>query len=372
MGPLRISFLALFLTIACGPTKRNYSDVDPEDTGSGGGKGDGGAGNGGMAGADSGSGASGSGGRPKDTESPVVVNVNPEADESDVSIDTVVSVLFSEEVKESTLNVESFTVRNRIGGQVSASSLQLEDGDLAVFTPEAPLQRGTMYTATVTTQVTDLAGNPLAGEESWSFVTEAPSWGSAELIETDNAGAANYPQIAVDAKGNAIAVWQQSDGTRNNIWANRYVVGTGWGVATLIEKDDAGAARNAQVAVDAKGNAIAVWQQSDGTRDSIWANRYVVGTGWGIATLIEKDDAGAAESPQVAVDSAGNAIAVWKQSDGSSSYILANRYDTEEGWGTATLIDDVGGARLPRVAVDSAGNALVVWDQWDGTPALSR
>src|SRR5690606_33068569 len=162
MGPLRISLLALFLTIACGPTKRNYSDVDPEDAGSGGGKGDGGAGNGGMAGADSGSGASGSGasgsgGRPKDTESPVVVNVNPEADESDVSIDTVVSVLFSEEVKESTLNVESFTVRNRIGGQVSASSLQLEDGDLAVFTPEAPLQRGTMYTATVTTQVTDLA-----------------------------------------------------------------------------------------------------------------------------------------------------------------------------------------------------------------------
>src|SRR5690606_29569798 len=190
MGPLRISLLALFLTIACGPTKRNYSDVDPEDAGSGGGKGDGGAGNGGMAGADSGSGASGSGGGPKGTEGPVVVNVNPEADESDVSIATGVSVLFSEEVKESTLNVESFTVRNQIGGQVSASSLQLEDGDLAVFTPEAPLQRGTMYTATVTTQVTDLAGNPLAAEESWSFVTEAPSWGSAKLIETDNAGAA--------------------------------------------------------------------------------------------------------------------------------------------------------------------------------------
>src|SRR5690606_1592584 len=112
-----------------------------------------------------------------------------------------------------------------------------------------------MYTATVTTGVTDLAGNPLSAEESWSFVTESPSWGNAELIETDNVGAANYPQIAVDAKGNAIAVWQQSDGTRNNIWANRYVVGTGWGVATLIEKDDAGAARNAQVAVDAKGNA---------------------------------------------------------------------------------------------------------------------
>src|SRR5690606_34914802 len=134
-----------------------------------------------------------------------------------------------------------------------------------------------------------------------------------------------------------------SDGTRSNIWANRYVVGSGWGTATLIETDNTGPARNPQVAVDSAGNAIAVWQQSDGTRDSIWANRYVVGTGWETATLIETDDTGAAESPQVAVDATGNAIAVWQQSDGSSSYIWASRYDIEEGWGTATLVDDMSG-----------------------------
>jgi hypothetical protein len=40
------------------------------------------------------------------------------------------------------------------------------------------------------------------------------AWGTAALIETDNASDASRPQIAVEASGHALAVWQQSDGTR--------------------------------------------------------------------------------------------------------------------------------------------------------------
>lgn len=64
-------------------------------------------------------------------------------------------------------------------------------------------------------------------------------WQVATLIETDNVGTAIEPQVSVDASGNAVAVWTQFDGTNNNIWANRYVVGTGWGTAQLIETDNA-------------------------------------------------------------------------------------------------------------------------------------
>jgi hypothetical protein len=69
-------------------------------------------------------------------------------------------------------------------------------------------------------------------------------------------------------------VWHQSDGTRYNIWANRYIPGTGWDTAGLIETDNAGSALYPQIAFDTSGNAIAVWSQSDGTRDNIWADRY--------------------------------------------------------------------------------------------------
>jgi hypothetical protein len=194
-------------------------------------------------------------------------------------------------------------------------------------------------------------------------------WGTAALIETDNAGDAYRPQVAFDGSGNAVAVWQQADGTRFNIVANRYVAGSGWGSATLIETDDAGSAENPQVAVDRSGNALAVWQQSDGTRYNIWANHYAMGPGWGTATLIETDNAADAYGPQVAVDGSGNAAAVWYQYDGSLSNVWANRYAAGSGWGTPTLIerDNVDGAYSPQVAVDSSGNAVAVWERSDGT-----
>ncbi len=62
------------------------------------------------------------------------------------------------------------------------------------------------------------------------------TWGTDELIETNNAGSAYTPKTAMDAAGNAMAVWVQHDGTRYNVWANRYDVALGkWDEAELIE-----------------------------------------------------------------------------------------------------------------------------------------
>ncbi len=191
-------------------------------------------------------------------------------------------------------------------------------------------------------------------------------WGEAELIETNDDRDAEFPQVAVDGSGNAVAVWVQYE-PQGHIWSNRYVVGTGWGEAELIETNDAGSAVNPQVAVDSSGNAIAVWYQSDGTRYNIWSNRYAAGTGWGEAELIETNDAGDARYPQVAVDGSGNTIAVWVQYDGSMDSIWSKRYAVGTGWGTAELIEmAVDEAYYPQVAVGGSGNAVAVWVQADG------
>jgi dipeptidyl aminopeptidase/acylaminoacyl peptidase len=191
------------------------------------------------------------------------------------------------------------------------------------------------------------------------------SWGTAELLETDNAGNVQYPQIAFDSSGNAIAVWRQSDGTRYNIYANRFN-GTSWGTAELLETDNAGNAQYPQIAFDSSGNAIAVWRQFDGITDNIWANRFD-GTSWGTAELIETD-AGSAIRPQIAIDSSDNAIAVWLQRDGTRDDIYANRFNGTS-WGTAELIeaDNAGNVDYPQIAFDSSGNAIAVWKQSDGT-----
>jgi hypothetical protein len=151
------------------------------------------------------------------------------------------------------------------------------------------------------------------------------SWGTAELIEIDNLGDAGSPQIAIDADGNAIAVWQQNDGSHTNIYTNHFD-GTDWGTAKLIETNDAGDASTPQIAFDADGNAIAVWKQFGGSHTNIYTNRYD-GTDWGTAELIETDDTGDASTPQIAIDADGNAIAVWQQNDGSHYSIWANRFE---------------------------------------------
>ncbi len=197
--------------------------------------------------------------------------------------------------------------------------------------------------------------------------TADTGWGTAAPIETDNAGGAVDPRFAFDGSDNAIAVWEHYDGTRTNIWANRYSADTGWGTAAVIETAEGDAAAP-RVAFDGNGNAIAVWIQNDGTAYSIWANRYSAVTGWGTAAVIETAE-GDAAAPRVAFDGNGNAIATWSQVEGTFNNIQANRYTTGIGWGTVTPLetDNRNLSSGPQHAVDTSGNAIVVWEHYDGT-----
>ncbi len=198
--------------------------------------------------------------------------------------------------------------------------------------------------------------------------TKGTGWGSAEIIE-DEQGTVSGSQVALDGSGNAVAVWSQSDGLRNNIWSNRYAADSGWGEAELIETDNSGSAYNPQIVMDGSGNAMVVWRQPSGGRNSIWSNRYTVGAGWGTAELIETDNSGHAQYPQIAMDGSGNAVAVWSQSDGTRYNILSNRYTEGAGWDEVELIETVnsGDAFRPQIAIEGSGNAMAVWHQHDGT-----
>ena len=68
-------------------------------------------------------------------------------------------------------------------------------------------------------------------------------------------------------------MWYQDDGANFNIMANRFN-GTSWGSAELIETENLGIARDPQVAFDNSGNAIAVWRQNSGGGYKIWANHF--------------------------------------------------------------------------------------------------
>jgi hypothetical protein len=108
-----------------------------------------------------------------DTTRPTVISTVPVNLATGVPLNQVVSATFSKAMNASTLNTATFTLTGpgvtAVAGQVAYASV----GNTATFTPAANLTANTLYTATITTGATDLAGNTLAVNYVWTFTTGA-------------------------------------------------------------------------------------------------------------------------------------------------------------------------------------------------------
>jgi hypothetical protein len=159
----------------------------------------------------------------------------------------------------------------------------------------------------------------------------------APLLAQDNEWGAFDHHQATDARGHTLAVWEQFDGQRYNIWANRKALGQSWGVAQLIEADNAGSAYNPHVAIDSQGNAVAVWQQFDGQHSRIAANRMAAGTGWGDAALVANSNV-YASAPHIANDGQGHLFVLWQVQGAKDTTVHAKRYIAGAGWASELLV----------------------------------
>ena len=85
----------------------------------------------------------------------------------------------------------------------------------------------------------------------------APAWLAPQDLSA--AGQHAYdPQVAVDGRGNAIAVWQRFDGTNTIVQAAVRAARASFGAPQDLSTAGQ-TAYDPQVAVDGRGNAIAVW-----------------------------------------------------------------------------------------------------------------
>jgi hypothetical protein len=194
------------------------------------------------------------------------------------------------------------------------------------------------------------------------------AWNTAGIIDSTSADT-NHPRVAVDPQGNAVVVWSQYDGTRNSIWARRFTVPNTWNLPELIELDDLGDANNPQVAINSNGHIVVVWRQNDGTRNNIWANRFTPTSSWSGPTKLNTVESINSSSPQVAIDSEGNAVAVWEQEVGSVPGVWTSRSVSGSIWQTPKRLDIAttnNEAFEPQIALNSAGIATAVWLQFDG------
>jgi len=176
------------------------------------------------------------------------------------------------------------------------------------------------------------------------------------------------PQVTMDEKGNAVAVWDWHDGSD---WIIQAVTSSDYGVSWSMPVNLSAAGQDAyapQVTMDEKGNAVAVWNRYDGSDQRIQAS---ASSDYGVSWSAPVNLTAAGEpalAPQVTMDEKGNAVAVWYGSDGSH-WIIQAAASSDHGvsWFIPVNLSEAGEhAYDPQVAMDESGHAVAVWYRLDG------
>ena len=109
-----------------------------------------------------------------DTTPPYVLSTVPGLGAASVALNAPISATFSKAVNCATVNTGTFTV-SAAGGAGVAGSVACS-GSGATFTPSSPFTVHTLYTAAISTGVTDLSGVAMVQSYVWNFeVVPAPS-----------------------------------------------------------------------------------------------------------------------------------------------------------------------------------------------------
>lgn len=175
------------------------------------------------------------------------------------------------------------------------------------------------------------------------------------------------PQVAVDPSGNAVAVWTRVNGGFTIAQASTLAFGSNsW--SAPVDLSAAGQnAQDAHVGVDAAGNAVAVWARFNGSNYIVQSSRLPFGGSWTLPVDLSQPGQDAILS-QVAVDPAGDAIAVWARFNGTNEIIQAARLPFGGSWTAPVDLSLPGNdAQDPHLAIDKNGNAVAVWSRNNGT-----
>jgi len=190
-------------------------------------------------------------------------------------------------------------------------------------------------------------------------------WEAAFLVEDCDSYSTYESHCAINEKGDIVVAWKQSNGSGTNLYSRLYLVGEGWSVAEVVE-DTSTYVKWRDVAIDNAGNALVVWTQFNGTTtfEDMWSNRYVRGVGWTGPEPIEDDGTVASNHINVLMVDGGYAAVVW------TSYVppkrvMISEYEVGIGWSEPSVLDDGGTteAYSPSIDADGEGNVIAVWCQ---------
>ena len=192
-------------------------------------------------------------------------------------------------------------------------------------------------------------------------------------VNTTTSGYQIYPDVALDASGNALFVWQTEnvDGDMGAIAGQRYdVLGNPVGPEFQVNTYTNGDQRTPVVAMNSSGSSLVVWTSDgqDGSGSGIFGQRFdALGNPHGPEFQVNTFTNDNQDTPAVAMNSGGSSLVVWTSTDqdGDDDGIFGQHYDAlGNPHGPEFQVNTFTNAMQssPDVAMADMGNSLVVWN----------
>src|SRR5690349_3974079 len=199
----------------------------------------------------------------------------------------------------------------------------------------------------------DANGNLVAAWiENGSVVSRAKllnmNWNTSTILSTSPAIA---PRIACDPYGNATAIWLENGIVKAS---SKPFMGE-WSSTTTLSNGGAG---YPNIVSNSTGDIIATWPR----HGNIETRTKMFGNLWGGLQTISSSNA---TNPQIAISGAGSqstAVIVWQKSNGQLTSVSAATKSILKNWTPEqTISNSQNNAGFPNIAMDSNGNATAVW-----------
>jgi hypothetical protein len=177
-------------------------------------------------------------------------------------------------------------------------------------------------------------------------------------------GGRSSPVAAINANGDAVVAWLQGTNTIEAI-TRQGLNGSFTNVATPDVLDSGMAASGPTVAIDKAGNAIAVWPRAGGV---LAAKRHPVGGAWAASPDLISPGSHLYSAPDVAANTNGQIVVAFQDFNGVATGVSTISGSVAGGWGPSPSISSLvtaGETHPPIATVDDNGGAVVGW----GTPS---
>jgi methionine-rich copper-binding protein CopC len=130
------------------------------------------------------------------TAPPLVGATTPANGATGIPVNQTLTAVFSEAINPATINTTTFTLTGPGGAAVAGTVSYSTVTGMATFTPNANLAFNTLYTATITTGITDTLGVEPAANTVWSFRTAPTAITQPAVISTTPANGATSAPIS--------------------------------------------------------------------------------------------------------------------------------------------------------------------------------